>query len=96
MENTTVTEMLFRKDKEGDIVAIMPYEIYSRNFVDSYQHCGQHSACHLSFIEDTTPATPEEYADLKRELEGIGYNVKVIRKVNQKKYLKKLAQFKNK
>ena len=44
-------------------------------------HMGQHSACDPGYvIQDTRPATKEEYSDLKQELEGIGYNIEVIQK----------------
>ena len=97
MKDTSVSEILFRKAKDGEIVAIMPYEIVmtggpSLGYMWSYEHCGQHSQCHPSFVKETKPATPAEYSDLKKELEDIGYNVKVIKRINQKKYLKKVAE----
>lgn len=40
----------------------------------SYEHVGQHSGAQYSnVISLTTPATPEEYAELKEELESLGY-----------------------
>lgn len=100
MQDTNVTEILFRKEKDGGIVAIMPYEISMWNskttYVLSYAHIGQHSDCVLEYIPDTEPAKAHEYADLKKELEQIGYNVKVIRKVNQRKHFRELARLQKK
>lgn len=44
-------------------------------FCSSFEHIGQHGpADYPGVIAQTTPATPEEYADLKRELEAAPYN----------------------
>lgn len=80
--NTQKTIVVFRKFKDlGDIVALFPYEIeYPDGACESYQHVGQHSAAHYTHcIAISRPATPAEYAPLKRELERIGYSL-VIRK----------------
>ena len=45
---------------------------------DCYSHVGQHSACFEGYANESRNATPEEYKDLKTELEEIGYNVKNI------------------
>jgi len=51
----------------------------------SYAHIGQHgSADYRGMIRETDPATPEQYADLFSELEGMGYRLKVIRKATPK------------
>jgi hypothetical protein len=42
-----------------------------------YFHVGQHSACDPFYAKESRPATPAEYADLKTELESIGYNLEV-------------------
>lgn len=43
-----------------------------------YSHIGQHSGCHPDYANECKPATPEQYADLKKELEGLGYNLEII------------------
>ncbi len=47
----------------------------------SYEHIGQHGACdYKGILQVTTPATPDEYADLHQELTAIGYNLVVRRR----------------
>jgi len=44
-----------------------------------YSHIGGHSACSPIYEQESRPATPEEYEPLKRELEQIGYVLKVCK-----------------
>ena len=67
------TKTIFRKFKDnGDIIALFPEyptDINGR-YCDSYMHIGQHGAADYAYLlRWTVPATPEEYAELKRELE---------------------------
>lgn len=63
----------------GDLFAYFPEEPADRNGnMTSYSHIGQHSACSPDYAAESRPATPEEYAALKAELESIGYNLQVI------------------
>ena len=82
MKAALATLVIFRKFVEGgDVIAIFP-EIpndlmgYERM---SYQHIGQHGGCG-DIVDITTPATPEEYASLLRELGRIGYENLEVRK----------------
>ncbi len=74
------TSVKFRKwrKKNGGIIALFP-EIPSDihgYYNMSYEHVGQHGGADFSsVIARTVPATAEESADLKRELESIGYNL---------------------
>lgn len=87
-KDSYITDVVFRKFKDGEIMALFPYEIETGRFVLSYQHIGQHSGADYNhFILGTEPATPEQYADLKKELENIGYNLRVIKRRNYSKYL---------
>lgn len=81
------TEMLFRKYRNGEIIALMPYVIETFRYnCQSYMHIGQHGSARLAnVIKHTRQANEEEYAELKQELESLGYNVKPINRVNQKK-----------
>jgi hypothetical protein len=45
--------------------------------VESYMHVGQHSEASLDYMLNCKRATPEQYSDLKKELESIGYDLKV-------------------
>lgn len=77
-----ITKMNFRKWPDGTIDALMPEEIASYDgHCTVYSRIGQHSPADYSHcITSTSPASPEEYAPLLKELTGIGYNVQVIKK----------------
>lgn len=72
------TIVIFRVDRAvpHDVFALFP-TIPSDNygkFCTCYQHVGQHSgADYYHCIRASRPAKPNEYADLKAELEGRGY-----------------------
>lgn len=88
-----ITDVVFRCDKSGDfkdvVFAMLPHECDDRNgHVTCYQHVGQHSSANYQgCIKDSRPATEEEYKDLKKEMEGLGYNLNVVKKQNYDKYL---------
>ena len=47
-------------------------------YVMSYMHVGQHGEASVEWMYSRCiPATPEQYADLKAELESIGYILKI-------------------
>jgi len=76
-------KVIFRKwsKKEGvGIIAFFP-KIPSDNYgydMLSYEHIGQHGGSKYELLlRATHPAIPSEYADLKKELEHIGYKIKV-------------------
>ena len=80
-----LTRVVFRKwpDSEGgEVIALFPDEEadYSGH-ISSYQHTGQHAAASRDITYRTKAATPAEYAGLKRELESIGYRLKVARRM---------------
>jgi len=80
MSDETLT--IFRKFKEGDIIALFPeLKEYRPGTCLSYIHVGQHgSANYNHIINITNKATPTEYNDLKTELESIGYTLKIRQK----------------
>ena len=41
----------------------------------AYSHVGQHSDCCLEYVRESRKAKPEEYKELKRELQMIGYKI---------------------
>jgi len=63
-----------------DVFAYFPEENFDREgtLKTSYAHIGQHSGCCPEYAEESRTATPEEYQDLKAELENIGYNLKLV------------------
>lgn len=74
------TDVIFRKFKDGDIIAFFPGIAFSNNPYNcaSYMHAGQHGNADPALVADTKLAKPEEYAPLKQELERIGYALRVV------------------
>jgi len=93
-QDTEETVVVFRKfrDKSGQIIALFP-EVPSDNdgiYCQSYMHVGQHSgADYYGLVYTTRRAKPEEYADLYRELERIGYKLRVLQKASYKSHQKR-------
>lgn len=89
-QDTEITVVIFRKWKKSfdsweGIVALFPYEDYNRDYNPSlcmsYDYIGQHGGADYDYcVSQSKLATPEEYADLKKELEEVGYNLKVAKK----------------
>lgn len=86
---TTPERVIFRVYKEGDIIAIFP-RMLGDNDPDtcgSYQHIGQHGACSpRQIIHATKNATPAQAAELKAELERIGYTLDVRKRLRYGDY----------
>lgn len=79
--DTEKTAVIFRmwRAKPKTCLALFPYEDAGRGFCNSFEHIGQHGGADFGICRKLTrPATPAEYADLKAELESIGYNLQVI------------------
>jgi hypothetical protein len=80
-EPTKVLFLINEKDpNDPDLFAYFPEENYDSNGIlkTGYSHVGQHSAVHPDYAAKSREATPEEFADLKAELESIGYNLEVL------------------
>lgn len=96
-----ITKVSFRKWKK-DIIALFPYILTDIKgyLCSSYMHIGQHSSADYNgIVNQSKPAKEDEYKDLKKELESLGYNLEVIKKVNsnelskiRKEYLKILQK----
>ena len=75
------TTVIFRKWKDTkEIIALFPDEkesIPERELIGSYMHIGQHGGAHPDLITELQEAEPNEYNDLKIELESIGYNLEI-------------------
>lgn len=85
----TKTDVIFRyfKTKPKVVIALFPGLASDPNcwHCDSYIHVGQHGAADYSgVIMESRPATEEEYASLKAELERIGYDLNVVRRQTRK------------
>jgi hypothetical protein len=81
-----VTTVIFRKWSKkdgGDVIALFPEISEGNGLILSYQHLGQHGAASPGIVYATKAATPSEYAPLKRELEQIGYRLKVMKRMSR-------------
>ena len=87
--DTTLTKVLFlvnEKDpKHSDLFAYFPEENYDNkgNLKVGYSHVGQHGGVDPRYAKESRLATPEEYQNLKTELESIGYNFDVLNSTNE-------------
>jgi len=84
---TKVLFLLEISDEPGkyDVFALFPEEhAYHKDHPRHkttfmcYAHIGQHSACSTDYYKNCPPATPEQYKDLKTELESLGYNLEIL------------------
>jgi hypothetical protein len=83
VDDKTETSVIFRRWNTGsyfdDIIAIFPdlneaSGAANPGRVMMYEHVGQHGEGDMAGVmAQTIPAIPEEYAELKSELEGLGY-----------------------
>ena len=90
------TDVIFRKFKDDNaIIALFPYDLWSYRGIDcmSYMHVGQHGAAeHSACLKNCKPAKENEYQDLFNELEDLGYNLNVIKKRDNNKFLNILRE----
>jgi len=89
-EEEDLTKVLFLvndadQDYGADVFAYFPEENYDNGgyLKTGYAHVGQHTAVSPEYAKESREATPEEYSDLKRELEGQGYNLEVLNSANE-------------
>ena len=69
-------KVVFYVEKGGGVLAVFPYEpsgTSGRNMT-CYAHFGQHGSVRPEYLRGCRLASPEEYSDLKHELEQIGYD----------------------
>lgn len=82
-----VTRVVFRKwyrKVDGNsVIALFPDNKHNAWMIQSYEHEGQHGAAdYTGVMRRTKPATQEEYAALKRELESppFDYVLRVVQR----------------
>jgi hypothetical protein len=64
----------YRTSDGSGIIALFPAEDWGGGLCSSFEHIGQHGgADYAGVIARTKAASPDEYADLKRELESSPY-----------------------
>jgi hypothetical protein len=90
--DTEITPVIFRihrdtKNHGVDVTAVFPCDPadLDGHKMTCYAHVGQHGSCDYGWYLETRPAFPEEYADLKQELESApyGYRFKVYRRMDR-------------
>ena len=83
-----MTKVVFRKWKNGDIIALFPDEPWNRNghMTTSYMHIGQHGAAdYAGVIAETSPAQENEYRNLLNELKTTGYTyLRIVQRARPK------------
>lgn len=85
-EQTKVQFLVNEKDpKNPDLFAYFPEENFDNagQYKTAYSHVGQHSSASPEYAAESRPATPEEYQDLKAELESLGYKLEVLNPANE-------------
>lgn len=89
-----MTKVVFRKFKDGEVIAVFPEVSYNYVHIMSYQHVGQHGDCVPWISSFTKPATPDEYADLLAELKSIGYDdLQICKRINQNACRRSFCQY---
>ncbi len=90
-----MTEVMFRIDKNtSEIVAVFPYDIVTlEGCIRGYTSRERHFACDYAgwTLQETIPATQEQYDGLMTELVNMGYDdLKVVTRRNHQRYLDNL------
>ncbi len=84
--NNELTEVCFRKEKDGETLAVFPYLSYRNYTITCYAHIGQHHTCTWPYVQECTKkAKPEEYQNLYKELVSIGYQLRILQKPMHRK-----------
>ena len=64
-------KVIFRKNKNGEVIAFFPEFHVQHGNIMSYMHIGQHSEASLDFYYSTKKASVQEYDTLFNELKTI-------------------------
>jgi hypothetical protein len=80
MKNTEVTKVEFYIEPNGEVMAAFPEIPYAHTGDGRacYSHVGQHSGYDPDYLSGCFKASPAKYAELKAELESIGYVLEVL------------------
>jgi len=68
---------------EDEVIALLPDNLASWGYIDSYMHMGQHGEADPGLPGRTRLATEAEYLPLLRELEGIGYKLRICKRLTR-------------
>ena len=82
--------VVFRKywnkwNKAWTPIAFLPDVEANPGNVMSYEHMGQHGEASMDYYWSTKPCEPELYAPLLKELEGIGYRPRIMKRITRAK-----------
>ena len=92
------TSVMFRWHK-GEALAVFPCEPYDSQgrLYSCYAHMGQHSGCDEGYMRRSRPATPQEFANLKAELEAkpYEYRLRIVAKITAEMREVFLARLRN-
>lgn len=90
------TKVIFRKEYDGEILAVLPYEIENKNgYCSCYAKGLQTSCAYDRIIKNTKPVTlldSFEIESLKKDLNDAGYKLVVILKRSKKLFNKVYSQ----
>lgn len=79
------TRVAFRKFEDGSVIAIMPDDIWldgrNNTLLTSYMHVGKHGGCSHELLTELDIAVRKEYKDLWRELESLGYKLRLYKEI---------------
>lgn len=88
-------QTIFRKYKDGSIIAVFPYQFESETEISAY-HNGNELAVNYDVIrKDTVPAFPKEFKKVREILESPPYGMTVIvtDRVNVPMLKRKLSEY---
>lgn len=75
------TLTIFRKYKDGDVIALFPEMSWGNGCCGSYMRVGQHGGADYQHVMGMTKkASPFLYENLKQELERMGYLLEIKQK----------------
>ena len=82
--------IVFRKywnkwSKAWTPIAFMPDVEANPGNIMSYEHMGQHGEASMDYYWSTKPCEPELYAPLLKELEGIGYRPRIMKRIARRR-----------
>lgn len=81
LQMKTKVKFLIDIEDSNIVYAYFPEEPYSGKHPDlflCYDLIGQHHGCHNELAALCDPATPDQYQNIKKELEGLGYELEIL------------------
>lgn len=80
---------LVHKTDDSPVFAVFPHIVGTNDphTMTCYEHVGQHGSAHMDYVAECRLAWAEECADLKRELEGIGYELDIQNESGQEDFI---------